>query len=407
MNNRVNISALLVAIIIPLTITTHALMRSDILALISPSERQEAVDNLDRALNNATSKYRSGRSVKANDEEMKEAKGKLESLNARKLQLEEKIERNNESLYELNDRYGIVMRLHGAGGGGGSVPSASVEVPKADNMDLEAGSSLFVSAFNHLTGKSVRTATKNASHVELHDLLSVARVSALELPDQEKELRSANKEISKLELVASGRISADQVDDERRAEIKRVFEEVHNQVMRMQGELARIDAKMRAKAERKLIEKGLIAPKPSDGTSGVVPFTPSFMRPAYGRITANFMEPSYVQVFGIPHRGMDIAIAQGSPIVASADGVVFLARDGGQRGYSYVLIGHRGGYATLYGHLSSISVSTGQDIRAGQVIGLSGGRPGSYGAGPTTTGPHLHFEVIKGGVHVNPKSVLK
>ncbi|HCI03544.1 MAG: M23 family metallopeptidase [Candidatus Peribacteraceae bacterium] len=338
---------------------------------------------------------------------MKEAKGKLESLNARKLQLEEKIERNNESLYELNDRYGIVMRLHGAGGGGGSVPSASVEVPKADNMDLEAGSSLFVSAFNHLTGKSVRTATKNASHVELHDLLSVARVSALELPDQEKELRSANKEISKLELVASGRISADQVDDERRAEIKRVFEEVHNQVMRMQGELARIDAKMRAKAERKLIEKGLIAPKPSDGTSGVVPFTPSFMRPAYGRITANFMEPSYVQVFGIPHRGMDIAIAQGSPIVASADGVVFLARDGGQRGYSYVLIGHRGGYATLYGHLSSISVSTGQDIRAGQVIGLSGGRPGSYGAGPTTTGPHLHFEVIKGGVHVNPKSVLK
>jgi murein DD-endopeptidase MepM/ murein hydrolase activator NlpD len=406
MNNRVKISALLVAIIIPLTITTHALVRSDILALISPTERQKAVDNLDQALNNATSKYRSGRLVKASDEEMTEAKSKLEALNARKNDLEETVNLNNQVLNELEERYGITMLLHGAGGGRGSVPSASVELPVIKKSDSVFGSSAFVSALDLITGKTVKSSALRSSYIALHDLLASARVSALELPDQEKELRSANKEISKLELVASGRISADQVDDERRAEIKRVFEEVHNQVMRMQGELARIDAKMRAKAERKLIEKGLIAPKPSDGTSGVVPFTPSFVRPAYGPVTATFMQPSYFQVFGIPHRGMDIAIAQGSPIVASADGVVFLARDGGQRGYSYVLIGHRGGYATLYGHLSSISVSTGQDIRAGQVIGLSGGRPGSYGAGPTTTGPHLHFEVIKGGVHVNPKSVL-
>lgn len=401
MNNRLKITALLVAVLVPLTMVTHVLSRPYIHAMINPSERQEVREKLDQALKHAASNYRSRHSVEANEEEIAEAKQKLKSLNTRKVQLEEQIERNNLSLSDLKERFGITMLLHGAGGGRGSVPSASVELPDINNSKSEDGPSAFVDAFDILTGTSV-----HPSYLTLHDLLATARISALELPDQEKELKATKKEISKLEMVASGRISADQVDDDRRAEIKRVFEEVHNQVMRMQGELARIDAKMRAKAERKLIEKGLIAPKPSDGSSGVVPFTPSFMWPAYGGITATFMQPSYVQVFGIPHRGMDIAVAQGSPIVASADGVVFLARDGGHRGYSYVLIGHRGGYATLYGHLSSISVSTGQDIRAGQVIGLSGGTPGSYGAGPTTTGPHLHFEVIKSGVHVNPQSVL-
>ncbi len=407
MNKRLAIIAVLTAIIMLLAIAMRILVPADVLAMISPSHRQEAQENLDRALKDAASQYRSKRSVEANEEEVTEAKEKLEALKAVKEDLEQTVEINNKSLDELKDRYGISMLLRGAGGGRGSVPSASVELPNTDNINLGAGPSLFVSAFSKLTGRSVGSTTKRAPHIELHSLLSVARASALELPDQEKELRSLGKEISQLELVASGRISADQVDGDRRAEIKRVFEEVHNQVMRMQGELARIDAKLRAKAERKLIEKGLIAPKPSDGSGKIVQFKPNFVRPAYGRITATFMQPSYFQVFGIPHKGMDIAVAQGSPIVSSADGVVFLARDGGQRGYSYVLIGHRGGYATLYGHLSSISVSTGQDIRAGQTVGLSGGMPGTYGSGPTTTGPHLHFEVIKGGVHVNPQTILK
>jgi murein DD-endopeptidase MepM/ murein hydrolase activator NlpD len=79
---------------------------------------------------------------------------------------------------------------------------------------------------------------------------------------------------------------------------------------------------------------------------------------------------------------------------------------GGEKGYSYILIVHRDGYATLYGHLSSFLVATGDQVKKGQVIGLSGATPGTHGAGPMTTGPHLHFEVIKNGKHIDPLSVL-
>ena len=118
------------------------------------------------------------------------------------------------------------------------------------------------------------------------------------------------------------------------------------------------------------------------------------------------MNKSYRGFFGVDHQGVDIVVPQGTPVRAAADGVVFLARDGGQTGYSYVLVGHRGGTATLYGHLSQISVVTGQDINHGQVLGLSGGTPGTYGAGPMTTGAHLHLEVIQKGTHVDPLLLL-
>jgi murein DD-endopeptidase MepM/ murein hydrolase activator NlpD len=86
--------------------------------------------------------------------------------------------------------------------------------------------------------------------------------------------------------------------------------------------------------------------------------------------------------------------------------VVFVVREGGLTGYTYVLIGHASGFATLYGHLSSVLVTPGQTVKAGQAIGLSGGEPGTAGAGPTTTGQHLHFEVIQSGVNINPLTVL-
>ncbi len=108
----------------------------------------------------------------------------------------------------------------------------------------------------------------------------------------------------------------------------------------------------------------------------------------------------------MPHQGIDIGVPQGTDVMAAADGVVFLARDGGATGFSYILIGHRDGYATLYGHLSSFAVATGQDVRRGQLIGESGGQPGTHGAGPMTTGAHLHFEMLKNGVHVDPLTVL-
>lgn len=63
--------------------------------------------------------------------------------------------------------------------------------------------------------------------------------------------------------------------------------------------------------------------------------------------------------------------------------------------YSYVVIKHKNGLVTVYGHLSDVKVQPYQFVRQGEVIALSGGAPGTNGAGPATTGAHLHFEVWK------------
>ena len=89
------------------------------------------------------------------------------------------------------------------------------------------------------------------------------------------------------------------------------------------------------------------------------------------------------------HSGTDIAVPEGTPILAAADGTVTVANAldswGGSYGY-YVKLDHGGGLTTLYAHCSSICVTTGQQVKAGEVIAYVGqtGR---------ATGPHLHFEV--------------
>lgn len=94
------------------------------------------------------------------------------------------------------------------------------------------------------------------------------------------------------------------------------------------------------------------------------------------------------------HGGTDIAAAQGTPIVAAADGMVVISSYmAGGYGY-YVKIQHDGTYSTLYGHCSALLVSAGQTVKQGQVIA----KVGSTGY---STGPHCHFEVIQNGVRVD------
>ena len=112
--------------------------------------------------------------------------------------------------------------------------------------------------------------------------------------------------------------------------------------------------------------------------------------PVAGTITSQFghrVDPITGEVSS--HTGTDIACAEGTPILAAADGIVTVANGldswGGSYGY-YIQIDHGRGLETLYAHCSSICVTTGQQVQAGEVIGYVGhtGR---------VTGNHLHLEV--------------
>jgi len=123
-------------------------------------------------------------------------------------------------------------------------------------------------------------------------------------------------------------------------------------------------------------------------------------------ISAYFHDSAYLAAFGIPHNAIDIPTAQGTPVRAPASGVVYKVKDNGDNSYSYIMLAHKGGLMTLYGHVSKILVNERDIVLPGEVIGLSGGTPGTKGSGYLTTGAHLHFEVIKDGKHIDPLLIL-
>ena len=133
----------------------------------------------------------------------------------------------------------------------------------------------------------------------------------------------------------------------------------------------------------------------------IIPKHQTFMWPVpANKITAYFEDPTYPKRWGI-HKAIDIRAKQFTEIRAPANGYVFQTKDNGL-GYSYIILAHRNQLITVYGHVSEILVKAGTVVKQGEVIGLTGGTPGTKGAGWQTTGPHLHFEVWYRGEQVNP-----
>lgn len=132
--------------------------------------------------------------------------------------------------------------------------------------------------------------------------------------------------------------------------------------------------------------------------SGVGERRGSFQKPVIGRQTSGFgfrLHPllGYTRF----HKGVDYGAPSGTPIVAVADGRVSFAGWHGGHG-NFVKLDHAGGLGSGYGHMSRIAVRSGTYVRQGQVIGF-------VGSTGLSTGPHLHFEVYKGGAAVNPGAV--
>ena len=124
-------------------------------------------------------------------------------------------------------------------------------------------------------------------------------------------------------------------------------------------------------------------------------------------ITARFHDPSYPFRKSIgEHPAVDIRAAQGTTLKSTASGYVARVKFDGSTNYAYIMIIHDDVYSSVYGHVSAVSVKEDEYVSQGQVIGRTGGAPRTIGAGPFSTGPHLHFEIRKNGLPVNPLNYL-
>lgn len=132
--------------------------------------------------------------------------------------------------------------------------------------------------------------------------------------------------------------------------------------------------------------------------SGVGKTSGSMGAPVNGHITSSYgMRRHPILGYVRMHSGMDWGAAYGSPIFATANGVVVSAGRAGGCGNA-VKINHSGDLATRYCHMSRIVARAGQSVRQGQIIGY-------VGSSGLSTGPHLHYEMFRNGRSINPATV--
>ena len=236
------------------------------------------------------------------------------------------------------------------------------------------------------------TQSTEAAIVELEALeqlearqVEVARTQEQELADQVTVLAIAEERAAEQRDVVAAKKAEVERELARQASL---LAELDHEIEHFEGEIVALEK------EQARIESLLAAEQSSGGSA------PSgFVRPVPGAITSGYgirIHP----ILGTArlHTGVDMSAGHGEPIKASAAGRVILAGRHGGYGNT-VIIDHGGGMATLYAHQSSLEVSYGEQVDAGEVIGY-------VGSTGFSTGPHLHFEVRLDGAPVDPAPYL-
>ncbi|PIR12869.1 hypothetical protein COV49_04110 [Candidatus Falkowbacteria bacterium CG11_big_fil_rev_8_21_14_0_20_39_10] len=219
----------------------------------------------------------------------------------------------------------------------------------------------------------------------------------VDLDDKNKDLLSLKKELEeKKEILESEKGSKvfilSQVASSEK-EYQRLLEQSKKEQAAASADIANLEKTVRDRVNQlaggklEFNDAGLIWPVPQNS------------------ITSYFHDPDYPFRYIFEHPAIDIRASQGTALKAAASGYVARAKIEGSS-YGYIMIVHGDGLSTVYGHASKSFVKEDEYVVQGQVIGLSGGMPGTTGAGSLTTGPHLHFEVRLNGIPVNPLEYL-
>lgn len=200
----------------------------------------------------------------------------------------------------------------------------------------------------------------------------------------EEQLRIEAERNFKVSLVAE--------TQESQEEFERVLYELRQQQQSTADDISRLEEKLKDtlnEIDLSLSRGDILLNWPIDPSKG---------------ITAVFHDNSYPFRRLFEHPGTDIRASVGTPVKSAAGGYVAWNKTGRQYG-NYTMIIHPGGIATIYAHLSKFLAKPDTYVERGDVIGLTGGRPGDQGAG-LSTGPHLHFEVRQNGIPVDAENFL-
>lgn len=223
----------------------------------------------------------------------------------------------------------------------------------------------------------------------------VLELKKTELESYRKDLEADQEELvaqqNQLEEERGAKTSLLAETSAREEEFQRIMYELRQQRQEEASDAADLESRIKDKLDQ--IDKAL--------ARGDVLFSWPFK---VTRISARFHDKTYPYRNLFEHPGTDLPAPVGTQVKAAGGGYVAFTRTGKQYG-NYLMIVHPGGYATVYAHLSAFKVKADTYVERGDLIGLSGGRPGDPGAG-LSTGPHLHFELRKDGIPIDAEPYL-
>ena len=287
-----------------------------------------------------------------------------------------------------------------------------------DNEDLR----FLKLVLNEQTANEILQDLDNLSYLEQILVSSISKLEKnledldkkdLELKDSLEKNIELQKEILVEKQQLAGLVEAQnnliQIQKDKQTTLQDLINRSKAQQQQSMNELRNLSTQ-KSDIERKLTELRLEREKKNNknATKNDVNLSTSFIWPVnpVRGISAYFNDADYLRLFGIPHNAIDIPLPMQTPIKSPEDGVVIKVKGGAGLDFHYVIIEHPGGIRTLYGHVYKIFVSEGEVVSKGQVFALSGGMPGTTGAGFLTTGAHLHLEFSKDGKYVNPLNYL-